>query len=380
MKIAVVTNYGDDRRALAEYGFQLVRGLRQTTQADREITVLAALPYTGKENGVLRPWHYGSVRLPLQIRAALRKIRPDVVVFNTLFTSWGSNLANFLGLCTPWLVKRAGFRSVTLLHHLPQTMNIAGAGYRFTPVHRMAVHVACKALAASGTVCFLSERDATYFAKHFRPCEVELLPHSITGEAIWQPLPAETEVLTFGRWGRSKNPEPVIHAFRAIKPNARLIVAGMSSHTCHGFVDRLRRCYEAEDVVFAGYVPEDAVAATFHRASLVVFPYTENTGVSAVFYQACQYGRVPVMTDLPMFRTLAASLGINAYFYSTEEELGKLLHQLLGQRDRLERQGRQNLERVQRLTVDRVGGRLRHVLRKMLNGHPQELRGTNALH
>lgn len=133
------------------------------------------------------------------------------------------------------------------------------------------------------------------------------------------------------------------------------MVAGGSSPTRAGFIEKLARKYDSNKVVFTGYVPESDVPRLFQNAHLVVFPYRETTGSSAVLHQTCQYGRVPVLRRLPVFEHLVRELGIGAFFYETEDELQRLLPDLLSDRSQLTEIGKANLSAVRHLTMDQVG-------------------------
>ncbi len=354
MKLVLVTNYPPDRRPLSEYGYHLAHGLTESNP-EGEVVVLSG-KHPDLSEGELRVWDYGSVRIPLRILRALKEVDAEGVLFNIHFTNWGGNLANLAGALTPMLAKRKGFRTIALVHHLPQTIDARKAGYRLTPVHRLAIDLACRAIAKSDVVCFILRRDADYFRQHYNSRQVVVMPHGLLGPSYGAPLPTgENVVLTFGNWGRSKNPEPAIRSFLQREITGRLIVAGGSSHTRSDFLGGVRQKYaDAGNVIFTGYIPEADIPELFHSAHLVVLPYEENTGTSGVLHQVCQYGRVPVIRDLPVFRQMAEALDLHAYFYDTEEELGDLLQSLLANRSVLARDGMANLQAVQHLRMENV--------------------------
>lgn len=357
VKLALVTNYCPDQRPLSEYGYHLVHGLRESGP-DREVIILSGKCSVQSGDGELRVWDYGGINIPFQVLEALKANCPDGVLINTHFTSWGSNLANLAGLLTPMLVQKAGFRTIALIHHLPQTIDAKRAGYRLTPFHRMAIELACWALAKSDAVCFTLQKNLDYFQQRYRPQKAILVPLGLQGKPSWRPPPAEgNRVLTFGNWGRSKDPEPLIRNFlrKEKEIEGRLIVAGGSSHTRKGFMENLRQKYDSsEKVIFTGYVPEPDIPNLFHSTNLVVLPYNENTGASAVAYQACQYGRVILTRRLPVFEEMERDLGIKIYLYNTEEEMLQLLCELLSNPMQLAEEGYHNYCQVQHLTMDKV--------------------------
>lgn len=158
--LALITNYYPDRRPLSEYGYHLAHGLRHGNTGD--LSVLSGRT-SAPSNGALRVWTYGSVKIPLEIEHALRARGHTSVLFNTIFTNWGGNVTNLAGMLTPLFARRRGLVVMTLLHHLPQTIDARRAGYRLTLLHNLAIELACRAVAAaSDVVCFTMQRDLDF--------------------------------------------------------------------------------------------------------------------------------------------------------------------------------------------------------------------------
>jgi glycosyltransferase involved in cell wall biosynthesis len=356
MRLALASNYPPDRRPLSEYAFHLVDGLRSSAGSTNELVVLSG-KYPGPAlPDVRRVWHDGSAQIPFQIVRAVRQTKADALLFNTLFTSWGSNVANLAGLLTPLVARHFGINVVSLVHHLPQTINAQLVGYRLTPLHRLAVELGCRALAASNVVCFTLKRDLDLFTRRYQPRQTLRVPHGLQGEARWRPTFGNGTVLTFGKWGRAKDPRPVIKAFLECEAlTGELLVAGISSHTRPGFYEQLRQTYAADRVKFTGYVDEPSVPGMFHSADLVVLPYVENTGVSGVLYQTSMYGRVPLLKRLPVFEDMVEELGLVAHFYDDDAELAHRMCALIQDPAHLASGGRHNFEAVRALSMDRVG-------------------------
>ncbi|HEX8969251.1 MAG TPA: glycosyltransferase [Chloroflexota bacterium] len=355
MRLALASNYAPDRRPLSEYAFHLAGGLRSSA-GEHEMVILSGRYPAVDAPDVLRILDQASPRLPLDIVAALRQHRVDALLFNTSFTNWGSNLTNLTGLLTPWFARRAGFRNVvTLLHHLPHTIDAARVGYRLTPLHRLAIELGCRAVAASTVVCFTLKRDLDCFQRRYTPRNIVHVPHGLLGEPRWRPPRGEGVVLAFGRWGRAKDPEPLLRAFaRTSDATQRLIVAGPSAPSRPGFQERLADRYASRRITFTGYVPEDQIPDLFHSADLVVLPYKENAGLSGVLHQTCQYGRVPLMRRLEVFEEMIGDLGLTGYFYETEAELATQMRRLLADPARLAADGRHNFEAISALSMDRI--------------------------
>jgi len=357
MRLALASNLAPDRRPLSEYGYHLADGLRAAREGDSELVVLSGKHSSATDShDVRRVWDYGTPRIPLQIIAALRNIRADGLVLNTAFTSWGSNPANLAGLLTPLLAGRAGFKVGTLLHQIPHTISAARIGYRMTPLHRLAIELGCHAVATSHVVYFTLKRDLDVFTKRYRPRRAVQVPHGLLGSRAWCPPPNNRTVLAFGRWGRGKDPEPLLRVYRSGADYVgRLVLAGPSTPSRPGYVEQLAEEYQSERITFTGYVPERDVPSVFHSADLVVMPYKENAGISGVLHQTCQYGRVPLMRRLPIFEDMVDEFGLAGYFYDNDEELGSRIGHLLSDPRRLAKDGRQNFEAMRALSMDRIG-------------------------
>jgi glycosyltransferase involved in cell wall biosynthesis len=355
-RIVVVSNYPPDRRPLSEWGYHLVRSLKQTNPAADVIVISGKVQgRPSVEGNVHRVWPFGNPLAALHIIRALHRAAPDLALFNVNFTMWGSNLSAFFCLLTPWLVHRCGVPTITVIHDLPQTVRPDAAGYKYTLVHRCAVHLACSALARSDLVVFPLRSNVRFFKTRFRRARCLYIPHGLLGSSAFLKPPALSppHVLVFGKWGRSKDPEPVIRAVLR-HPTARITVAGESAYNRPGFMEHLRAKYASHRVNFIGYVEEEAVASVFQTAHLVVLPYRVTPGPSGVLMLACQYGKAILASETPVFREMQEELGLRIHYYADEDELFEQLEGLLADPDKLIEEGRVNYEAVRHLTGERI--------------------------
>ncbi|MGC2510790.1 MAG: group 1 glycosyl transferase, partial [Acidobacteriaceae bacterium] len=162
-------------RQLNEYAFHVARELQRIP--DVELTILAdeladydfATDSNGKplsaaaqaelpEFNVVRCWKFGSVGNPARILSAVRAIKPDVVWFNLVFSSFATPdnpFAAFLGLSAPALTRAAGFYTHVTLHHILEHVNFAAAGIRREGMLRMGSELATRALLRANSVSVL---------------------------------------------------------------------------------------------------------------------------------------------------------------------------------------------------------------------------------
>ncbi|MEW6281247.1 MAG: hypothetical protein AB1758_21735 [Candidatus Eremiobacterota bacterium] len=350
MHLALITNCYPDGRANSEYGFHLADGLRRA-RPNHRVTVLAGSP---GPPGVARPWSYSGLLVCQQVLRSVSELRPDGVLVNCSFNSWGHRVSNLAGF---WAISRLARRwpTVALLHYLPQTLPVERTGYRLTRLDWLAIHWACKMLARARTVAFTLERDRLFFSRHYKPDGTIRVEHGLLGDLGspgWDE-DAEPTVLAFGYWGPGKNLESLLEAVTAHPRPLRLIVAGASHPRFPGYLEGLRRHFASPRIEWTGYVAEDSVAGLFRRARLVVLPYCGDTGTSGVLHLACQHGRAVLANDLPVLRGIAAELSLSVNFYRGAADLPRALS-LVEDSERLTREGRHNLEAVRHLDLARV--------------------------
>ena len=123
MKICFVGTFPPSWRQLNEYSFHIAKELQRdpllslTIISDELDEAAPELP--GFD--VVRVWKFNDWRNPLKILKAIRELKPDVVWFNLVFSSFGTPdhpFAAFAGLCTPLLLRLNGFYTHITLHHL----------------------------------------------------------------------------------------------------------------------------------------------------------------------------------------------------------------------------------------------------------------------
>src|SRR5579872_3222621 len=164
MKICFVSTFPPSGRQLNEYGLHVADELSRT--APVSLTILSdrldsyefATDADGKalavENmqelegfDVVRCWHFNSWSNPFRILREIHRIKPDVVWFNLVFSSFATPehpFAAFSGLCTPALVRAAGYYTHVTLHHLMEHVDFSHAGIRHESLYRFASRLTTK--------------------------------------------------------------------------------------------------------------------------------------------------------------------------------------------------------------------------------------------
>ena len=153
---------------------------------------------------VQRCWSFDDPGSSVRLLRTLQKVRPDVVWFNLLFSTFGRNpLIAFSGLMTPLLARLTGRYTHVTLHHLMDTVDLADAGIQHKRVYRMAGGVATKMLLASNSVSVLMPGYRKILNEKYGHDNIHVRSHGI--------LTTKPEYPDFSRRG---NPEHRIFAFK----------------------------------------------------------------------------------------------------------------------------------------------------------------------
>lgn len=368
MKICLVTTFPPSTGGLSEYGFHIAQELQRNPFLS--LTVLAdELPPNHAEPAgftVLRCWSFDDPRSVFRLLQTLNRLKPDVVWFNLLFSTFGRNpFVAFSGLMTPLLARLSGRYTHVTLHHLMDTVELKDAGVRHETLYRLAGTVATRMLLLSNSVSVLMPGYRKILKDKYGRDNVHLRAHGILTRR--PEFPDFTRrggpiqrILAFGKWGTYKRLELMIEAFNLVAekmPEAKLVIAGGDHPQATGYTELIRKlCADNSRIEFRGYVPEDALPDLFQSASVAVMPYSSSTGCSGVAHLACAYG-VPILcADLPDFRQMAQGEELAIEFYPPGDAggLADCLIQLLQDSDKQRAMATQNFSAGLRMTMPNV--------------------------
>jgi glycosyltransferase involved in cell wall biosynthesis len=360
MKICLVATFPPSGRQLNEYAFHIAREVQRNPHV--ELTILADeltdYEFATDANGnslnapqqselpgfnVIRCWKFGSMANPVRLLNTIRRIKPDVVWFNLVFSSFATPenpFAAFAGLSIPALVRASGFYTHITLHHIIEHVDFAAAGVKRERLLRLGTHVATKALLKAHSVSVLLPSYKRTLSEKYAATNVLLGTHGTFSSVPTPPDFSrrgnpEHRILAIGHWGTYKRLETVMEAFPAVLkkiPNARLVVAGANHHTKAGYWESIRAAQPAHlPIDFLGYVPEDDIPELYRTTSIVVLPYDSATGSSGPAHQACEFGVPIVSADIPDFRSMAAEedMAINFYRLGDANDLAGQLVSIL---------------------------------------------------
>lgn len=344
MKICLVATFPPSGRQLNEYAFHIARELRNHPHV--KLTILADeltdYEFATDANGnslhaqmqaelpnfeVIRCWKFGSMSNPLRLLNVIRRIKPDVVWFNLVFSSFATPdnpFAAFAGLSAPALTRASGFFTHITLHHIIEHVDFAAAGVRRNRILGLGTTAATRALLRANSVSVLLPSYRETLTSKYAAGNVLLGTHGTFSDT---PNPPDFSlrgnpdhrILAIGHWGTYKRLETLMEAFPAILkrvPHARLVVAGANHHTKAGYWESIRKAQPAHlPIEFRGYVAEEDIPELFRTTSVVVMPYDSATGSSGPAHQACEYGIPIVCADIDDFRAMAVEEDMAISFY-----------------------------------------------------------------
>jgi glycosyltransferase involved in cell wall biosynthesis len=327
MKICLVSTFPPSQGGLSEYGLHIAQELRGDPFLSLTILADQISPTQPELDGfsVLRCWSFDDPASSIRILRALGKLRPDVVWFNLLFSTFGRNpLIAFSGLLTPLLARLTGRYTHVTLHHLMDTVDLKDAGIQHPRAYRIAGAVATRILLGSNSVSVLLPGYRKILHEKYGRDNVHLRSHGIlTARPEYPDFSRrgnpEHRILAFGKWGTYKRLELMIDAFHGVAealPSAKLVIAGGNHPQAPGYVESVKKRWAQDPrIEFTGYLDEDRLPEIFQRSSVAVMPYSSSTGCSGVAHLACAYGVPIVCADIADFRQMADGEDIAIEFY-----------------------------------------------------------------
>jgi glycosyltransferase involved in cell wall biosynthesis len=385
MKICLVATFPPSGRQLNEYAFHIARELQR--HPDIEVTILADelthYDFATDENGrsrdgqqqtelpgfnVIRCWNFNSLATPVRLVNTIRRIKPDVVWFNLVFSSFATPenpVAALAGLIAPALARACGFFTHITLHHVLEHVDFVAAGVRQERLFRMGTDLATRALLKANSVSVLLPGYQRTLISKYAAQNVLLGTH---GTFASRPSPPdftrrgnpELRILAIGHWGTYKRLETLMEAFPIVLkkvPNAKLIVSGANHHTKAGYWESIRAAQPPHlPIEFRGYVPEEAIPDLYQTTSILVMPYDSATGSSGPAHQACEFGIPIVCADIADLREMAADedMAVSFYQIGNAEDLAEQLTTILQSPELQRRMAEHNYAAGVRMTMTSV--------------------------
>lgn len=368
MKICLVTAFPPSRRGLNEYGYHIAREL----QADPLLSVTVLGDETEgitteemHDFDVRRVWDFNRFTNSPRILQAVRDIKPDVVWFNLLFSTFGNHpVAAFTGLTAPALTRISGTYTHVTLHHLMDNIDLTDAGVTSPRLYRLAGKIATRMLLAANSVSVLLPAYRRTLIERYRGENVHFRSHGILGTRPEYPDFAlrgnPHRILAFGKWGTYKRLESLIEAFDRVAkrvPDCKLVIAGANHPMTPGYVESVAESVKDNPrIEFTGYVPEEGIANLLRSATVMVLPYSSATGSSGVAHLAAEYGVPIISADIEDFRDMALDEGMAIAFYRTgsSESMADTIAELVQDPERQKEMAEANFSAALRMTMPQI--------------------------
>lgn len=341
IRVAFVSSHPPGKRTLNEYGYYMMNHFRSKTNDYRDVVLIAdELPDGLKydfESGAVgvqveTVWDFNRWRNPFTIWNAIRKSKPDVVLYNIQFLSFGDQkIPAALGLLTPLITRLSGYPSVVLLHNILEKVDLSEAGITenkfMASIYNFIGSMLSRIILSADLVAVTIPKYVETLEAKYKATNVALIPH---GSFELPPLPSfevkagPRKIMTFGKFGTYKKVEMMIEAVELVRSRIaiplEIVIAGTDSPNRVGYLDDVKKQYaHVPDITFTGYVEEEDVPVIFGDSTVVVFPYTSTTGSSGVLHQAGSYGKAVILPNIGDLGILVEEEGYAGAFFEPED-------------------------------------------------------------
>jgi glycosyltransferase involved in cell wall biosynthesis len=393
LRIGLVTTYPPGTGSLNEYAFHFARAFRTKREVAELLLLVDELPADraynaesacNKSRQVEEPnvtdwqaamrfapcWRFNSLLNPWHILRTVRRTKPDVVIFNIQFASFGDRkIPATLGLLTPALLRLFGVPTVVLLHNIMETVDLKNAGFADKPVMERVIRwigwIITHLILRAHLVAVTIPKYVEILEERYGAQNVLLAPHGSFETETAQPtfdLPeGRLRIMTFGKFGTYKRVETLVEAFDLLQSQKQieleLVIAGTDSPNAPSYLEKIAAQYaNVPNVRYTGYVAEEDVPHIFGEAAAVVFPYTSTTGSSGVLHQAGDYGKAVVLPKIGDLAELIAEEGYTGEFFepNNPQSLADAIGRILDQPERRIEMGRQNYLAARGLPLEDV--------------------------
>lgn len=336
MKLAIVTAYPPSKVTLNEYAYHLVKHFREIIEVT-ELILLCDRTSQDKELDFTTPgckitiescWSFNSYTNILSVNRAIRKTKPDAVLFNLQFMKFGDKkVAAALGLMLPYICTLKKIPNIVLLHNILEEVDLGSAGFTNNKIMQKLYGfigtTLTRLILKANIVAVTMQKYVTILENKYQVKHVKLIPHGtfeIPLEPDYKVPTSPMQIMTFGKFGTYKKVEQMIEAVVKVRAttglNLEIVIAGTDNPNVPGYLKQVAETYKhVPQIRFTGYVEEHEVPQIFNESTVVVFPYTSTTGSSGVLHQAGSYGKAVVMPDLGDLALLVKDEGYRGEFF-----------------------------------------------------------------
>ena len=233
MKLAIVTAYPPSKVTLTEYGYHLVKHFRLQDQVT-ELVLLTDVTDAPKDLAFEEPgcpitikecWNFNDYANLFKVARAIRKTKPDAVLFNLQFLKFGDKkVPAALGLLLPFICKLMGIPTISLLHNILEQVDLDNAGITqnrmLQRIYNFIGSTLTRFVLASDVLAVTISKYKGILEQKYGARNVALVPH---GSFETPPEPDYTvpsgplQVMAFGKFGTYKKVETLIEAVEVIR-------------------------------------------------------------------------------------------------------------------------------------------------------------------
>jgi len=339
MKIAFVSPYPPSQVTLNEYGYHLIRSFVGKPEVEKIYVLTNHLDdnsqysrYAMDGIEIIPCWTFNSLNSFWQIRQQLKALKPDVVIMNLQFMTFGEGKVQAaLGLLTPLACKLLGIPSMVILHNITETVKLetigmAGSKWK-TDLFLWIGKQLTKMILKADLVGLTISQYVDIIKEKYKANNVILLPHGNfeLPERSYLPdaLP-EINLMAFGKFGTYKKVEVMLDAVKILEQKYpqqkfKATIAGTDNPNVKGYLNGVKATYSnMSNVEFTGYVPEEAVEGIFKESTFVIFPYTTTTGSSGILHQAGSYARACILPKIDDLERVVEEEGYGGAYFETD--------------------------------------------------------------
>lgn len=339
MKIAFVSPYPPSQVTLNEYGYHLIRSFAGKEEVEKIFVLTNHLAdnsqysrYAMKGIDIIPCWHFNGLNSFWQIGKTLKDLKPDLVILNLQFMTFGEGKAQAaLGLLTPWVCKMLGIPSMVILHNITETVNletIGMAGSKWKTKLLLGIGEQLTRLILKADLVGLTiSQYVDIIREKYKAKNVILMPHGNfeLPERSYLPdtLP-EINLMAFGKFGTYKKVEVLLEAIKILEQKYpaqkfKATIAGTDNPNVKGYLDSVKKRYSSmQNIEFTGYVAEEDVEGIFKASTMVIFPYTTTTGSSGILHQAGSYARACVLPRIDDLERVVDEEGYGGAYFETD--------------------------------------------------------------
>lgn len=331
LRVVLISTLPPVNTSLSEYGKFLVENLLEQNSEQMNLHVLAdRAPEAVQEMdleglSVERCWDFNDKLTPVKLAQRVKALQPDIVLFNTQFASFGNQkVAAMMGLSSIALIRKMGFKVITILHNLPEAMNLDAPYYSRNRLDKFLIQkgtqMATQLILQSNKVVVTLEKYRDILVEKYKADNVEVIGlGSYIPPAKELNFVEENRFLTFGKFGTYKRLEGVLNSFERLSqdyPDVELVIGGADHPSTPGYMAEMERRYaHLKNVHFIGWIEDEDLPQRLQASKAVILSYESTAGSSGPLHLALSQGKAVIAPDFGDFSLVAQQEGAGVLFY-----------------------------------------------------------------